>query len=160
MSGKKSDTARTNGSKSHGPVTPEGRATSSRNSTRHGLTAKTLILPGESYEDFQQLLADYVDQFKPQTNVEMDLVESMAVTQWRLRRLSVIESNLFTNEITHRANYSDNFEALEPGSQFAYAFQAVGENGRGLALLIRYEGHLTRTYDCAFKQLQILQCGL
>ena len=39
----KSETARTNGAQSNGPVTPQGRATSSRNSLRHDLeTVRTM----------------------------------------------------------------------------------------------------------------------
>src|SRR5258707_1183927 len=62
-----SDTARANGAKSNGPATPEGRAISSRNSLRHGLTAKAVVLPGESQEEFQALLDAYIDQFQPAT---------------------------------------------------------------------------------------------
>ena len=52
MSQLKSETARANGAKSRGPVTPEGRAASSRNSLRHGFTAESVVLPTESQEDF------------------------------------------------------------------------------------------------------------
>src|SRR5260370_9398211 len=49
---KKSDTSRANGAKSRGPVTPEGRAKSSRHSTRHGLRAKSIVLPPEPADEF------------------------------------------------------------------------------------------------------------
>ncbi len=52
----KAEAARANGTKSRGPATPEGRAKSSRNSLRHGLSAKSVLLPAESHEQFQLLL--------------------------------------------------------------------------------------------------------
>src|SRR4029077_5819829 len=83
----KSETARANGAKSHGPVTPEGRSASSRNSLRHGFTAKSVVLPTESSEDFQELLDSYIAQFHPQGGVEMDLIQAMAAARWRLQRM-------------------------------------------------------------------------
>ena len=103
MSLLKSETARANGAKSRGPVTPEGRAASSRNSLRHGFTAESVVLPTESQEDFQSLLDSYTDQFRPQGGVEMDLVQTMAAARWRLRRISTIETTLLNNEMTSRA---------------------------------------------------------
>src|SRR5271155_613333 len=100
----KSETARINGAKSHGPVTPEGKARSAANSRRHGLAAASIVLPGESAEDFQLLLADYIDQFKPQTGVESDLVETMAAARWRLRRLLAIETHQFDLEMTSKGD--------------------------------------------------------
>ncbi len=47
---------------STGPKSPEGKRASAANSTRHGLTAKQVVLPGEdpaAYEDlYASLLAD------------------------------------------------------------------------------------------------------
>src|SRR5437764_13824765 len=92
----KSDTARKNGAKSHGPVTPEGKACSSKNSIRHGLTAKAVMLNSESHEEFQALLDSYIDQFQPATDVERDLVQTMAITPWRLNRPVGIETNMLS----------------------------------------------------------------
>jgi hypothetical protein len=39
-----------------GPTSPEGRAISARNATRHGMCAKTLILDHENEQDWLQLL--------------------------------------------------------------------------------------------------------
>lgn len=65
-------------SKSGGPATPEGRARSSRNSLRHGLTAKSVVLPHESRAEFQLLVDSHIAQFAPFGGVEMELVEAMA----------------------------------------------------------------------------------
>jgi hypothetical protein len=153
----KSDTARTNGAKSHGPVTPEGRAKSSANSVRHGLTAKSVVLPHESTEDFQLLLDGYVAQFRPQTEVEIELVETMAIARWRLRRIVAIEANLFNTEMLRRAEEIDReFSDIDGDGRLARVFRNLAQ-GQSLALIIRYEGTLNRSYDRAFKQLQLLQ---
>jgi hypothetical protein len=153
----KSETARINGAKSRGPVTPEGKARSSANSRRHGLTASVLI-DGESDEHFQLLLAGYLDQFQPQTAVETDLCEVMAIARWRLRRLLAIETHLFDLELVlGRKRMDAELCELETDERLAWVFQKMTNTGNSLALLIRYEGSLNRSYDKALKQLLQLQ---
>jgi hypothetical protein len=154
----KSETARANGAKSRGPVTPEGRAASSRNSVRHGLTAKSVVLPTESREQFQLLLDSYLDQFHPATGVEMELVETMAVARWRMLRICAIETSVLSTELVRRAeDMNREFTGLNDDDRLAWVFQKLADHGSSLALLARYEAALNRSYDRAFKQLQILQ---
>jgi hypothetical protein len=153
----KSETARINGAKSHGPITPAGKARSSANSRRHGLTA-SVLLEGESDEHFQLLLADFMDQFQPQTAVEADLVEAMAIARWRLRRLLAIETNLFELEMTRRRKQINaDFKGIDDDGRLAFAFQKLSDTGNSLTLLLRYEGSLNRSYDRALKHLLQLQ---
>jgi len=51
----RSEAARRNGAKSHGPKTPEGKAISSANSLRHGMTAKAILLTNENPEAYTKL---------------------------------------------------------------------------------------------------------
>jgi hypothetical protein len=154
----KSDTARINGAKSHGPVTPEGRAKSSLNSRKHGLAAKYALLPDESAEEFQLLFDDYTAQFNPQTAVETELVEVMVIARWRLRRLLAIETNLFEMEMSRRVKQIDReFSDLGEDSRLAWVFQKLADNGQSIAMLIRYEGAINRSYEKALKQLLSLQ---
>jgi hypothetical protein len=153
----KSETARANGAKSHGPVTPEGRAASSRNSLRHGLSAKSVTIQGESEEEFQLFLDSYIEQFGPQGEVQMQLVETMAAARWRLRRLVPMESSLLSTEILRRAeDIDEEFQQMNDYDRLAWVFQKLADNGQSLSLLVRYEGTLNRSHDRAFQQFQLL----
>ncbi len=154
----KSETARINGAKSHGPHTPEGRAKSSLNSRKHGLAAKYALLPGEPTDEFQLLFDDYTAQFQPHTGVETELVEVMVIARCRLRRLLAIETNLFEVEISRREKQIDReFADLDDDSRLAWVFQKLADNGTSIAMLIRYEGVINRSYEKALKQLLLLQ---
>lgn len=152
------ETARSNGANSHGPATPDGRAISSRNSLRHGLRAKSILIPGESRHEFQTLLDDYVDQFQPQGPVQFDLVQTMAIARWRLNRLLAIEAALIDNQLEDSAEYLDQHKArYNPQQRAAYVFRRLADDGKSLALALRYEGALNRSFEQAFKQLRQLQ---
>jgi hypothetical protein len=154
----KSQTARANGAKSRGPATPEGRARSSRNSLRHGLSAKSVVLPAESHEQFQFLLDAHIQQFQSASDVEMELVEAMAVAPWRLRRIWAIETSLLAHELQRRAeDMDDEFTEMSGEDRLAWVFQKLADNKQSLSLLARYEGNLNRAFDRAFKQLNLLK---
>jgi hypothetical protein len=156
----KSETARINGARSHGPVTPEGKARSAANSRRHGLASASLVMDGESAEQFQLLRADFINQFKPQTAVETDLVDVMAIARWRLRRLLTVETHLFEMEVLYRKGYfktRSKMKVMEQQDGLAFVFQKLGNLGNSLSLLLRYEGSLNRSYEKALKQLLLLQ---
>jgi hypothetical protein len=97
---------RRNALKSTGPKSPEGKAAVRLNALRHGLRARTVVLPGEKAEDFHQLCADLEAEWQPQSCTEQLLVEQMAVAQWKLARVDACETALFdrfegTRQIGH-----------------------------------------------------------
>jgi len=152
----KRDSARANGAKSHGPATPEGLAKSSHNSLRHGLAAKSVVLPHEDAAQFELLLEAHIEQFHPRTAVEMDLVETMAAARWRLRRICALETALFSTELErHKEDMGPEYETGE--ERLAWVFKRLAENSKSLAMLGRYEATLNRSYDRALKQLLLLQ---
>ena len=81
--------------KSTGPKTPEGKAAVSMNALRHGLRARTVVLPGENREEFNQLCDDLEVEWRPQSRTEQFYVEQMAVSQWKLTRMEVGEAAIF-----------------------------------------------------------------
>ena len=85
---------RSNALRSTGPRTAEGKACSSRNSLAHGLTAQEIVIPGEdvvAYREFEQRL---IDDLQPNGPCELDLVERLVATYWRLRRIPRFEAAL------------------------------------------------------------------
>src|ERR1700739_2581206 len=80
------DAARANGALSKGPVTPEGKAVSSRNSLTHGMLANSVLLPGESEEEFERLHAALMEEWRPETADELAMVRTMIVAKWRQMR--------------------------------------------------------------------------
>jgi hypothetical protein len=86
---------RRNAQHSTGPKTPEGKAAVSMNALRHGLRARSVLLPGEDRNEFTQLCDDLEVEWHPQSRTEQFYVEQMAVSQWKLCRMEVTEVNIF-----------------------------------------------------------------
>ena len=86
---------RRNAQHSTGPKTPEGKAAVSMNALRHGLRARSVLLPGEDRNEFTQLCDDLEGEWHPQSRTEQFYVEQMAVSQWKLCRMEVTEVNIF-----------------------------------------------------------------
>ena len=54
-----------NAKRSTGPKTREGKERSRTNALKHGLTAETLLLPGESAEEFEAFCSEVVAHLSP-----------------------------------------------------------------------------------------------
>jgi len=66
---------RRNAQRSTGPKTPEGKATVSRNATRHGLaSSRTVVLPEENRQEFEELVDAFRSEYQPQGPLERFLV--------------------------------------------------------------------------------------
>src|SRR5260370_37814257 len=97
-----SETSRANGAKSKGPIPPEGREKSSRNSLKHGYTADNIfLLDCDDPDEFQKMEDDYAATYQPASRVEQDLVDEMVASSWRLNRIRTIETVLL-NTAAHR----------------------------------------------------------
>ncbi len=85
---------RRNAQASTGPVTPEGKAASSQNALRHGLTAhRWPILPDEA-DAYALHRAALLAEAAPAGPIETALSEHIALLLWRLRRCASLESGL------------------------------------------------------------------
>jgi len=154
----KAESARINGAKSRGPVTPEGKKRSSLNAVRHGLLAKSICLTNEDPEKFKELLQDYLTRLQPADNVELRLVEQMASAAFRLERFASAETALFDLEMDAQTpQIEKEFKKIDHASTFALAFKSLADNSKALQLYLRYETTISRQYDRALKQLLTLR---
>ena len=147
---------RANAAKSTGPVTPAGKSKVAQNARKHGLSAKQIVLPGESEADYEHLLNAYIDQFQPQTSLEFELVTVMAASRWRHRRLTAIETGLYNKDLLERRKELERFD-LTPDERIVSAFDNLCLRSLGFSALVRHDAALSRTHDRAFRQLQVLR---
>ena len=88
-----------NAQKSSGPKSAEGKSKVSGNRITHGILSDKLLLTGDNPLDYQSLLDDLQAQLRPAGALELSLVEKIAVTLWRQRRLVSAETATIELEI-------------------------------------------------------------
>ena len=100
---------------STGPRTEAGKAVSSMNSLKHGLTSRRVVLPGEDQGDFDRLHEQLRFEHSPEGALEIELVAEIAACFWRLQRArryesTVLETNSFELFVSH--THAKGFETL------------------------------------------------
>ena len=98
-----------NAKKSTGPVTVQGKQTVANNALKHGVFSKSLILSDEDPAEYKSLLNQLLQELHPSGLLEQTLVERIALTLWRQRRLvraetANIESNRSAKQIVLAVN--------------------------------------------------------
>ena len=133
----KAETARRNGALSRGPVTPEGKARSARNASRHGICARTLVPadPGEAAA-LAELRAAFLARWQPMDAAEANLVEELVFAAWRQVRLRAVEDAVLAR---------------------AQRGQPASPDLPSLATLIRYRARLARDAQHAADGLRELR---
>ncbi|MCC6392123.1 MAG: hypothetical protein IT167_16100 [Bryobacterales bacterium] len=152
---KKQQIARENGSKSKGPITPEGKKRSSLNGITHGLASKCVVLANESQDAYDHLAAQYQQEWQPVSLTESHLLTQMVNSCWRLRRIWSIETALIDSELFPQ---TEDFEAAwshhHPAMRAMDAMTVVqAESPMMLETLHRYELRYDRLYRSSMDQL-------
>ena len=92
MSSQRLEANRLNAKRSTGPKTPSGKARSSMNARKHGLTGKSIVIGDEDPKEFDAFRAALEHDLQPSTALESALVDRLAGLLWRLRRVPAIEA--------------------------------------------------------------------
>ena len=141
---------RENAKKSTGPRTPEGKARSSKNALKHGLLSTDAVLPGEDPEEFDRQLNALEDWALPRNPLEREICRQIVDAQWRMQRLSRIETAIITAKIRHarRRDEQSKSDGLEPGreAQNKLLGSAMLGHTQSVVQLSRYDAHLTRRF--------------
>ena len=119
-----------NAQHSTGPRTDAGKAAASQNALKHGLTASTVLIPGEDPAEFAQFEQSLFDFWRPFDTGEEVMVQELIYVQWRLKRCVRLEAAIFSAE-------TPDFKALN-----------------NISL---HEARLKRQYSATLKELDILQ---
>ena len=177
---RRAEAARRNAQKSTGPRTPEGKARSSMNAVKHGLTAQAAVLPGEDPDELESLARLFTAQLKPMGPLQRLLVERIISLTWKLRRVSRAEVAAARQMDAERLSFWETRQELaltvpgyiprrndhrpktrEAGALLAASFEESASNRTEidgpLVRLTKYELKLDAALRAAMRELRALQ---
>ena len=141
---------RQNSLRSTGPRTDAGKTASSKNAISHGLSAADPVLAYENRADYEKLVADYTDEYEPDTHHQNFLVSQLAGARWRLDRIQRIENAALDLIIGTP-------EDLTGTPDHKIAQRMLDSGGDPLPRLERYRASVERSYHRAIKELRLAQ---
>jgi hypothetical protein len=148
---------RRNAQRSTGPRSAEGRAASSRNAIRTGLTTMTpVVMPGESPEDLDDLSESIRNDWNPSGDHENFLVDQMISARWCLERLARWEAEAIHKIVEGPEYFFDRKQAraFEAKSADRLVVEALQQKNTIFDRLERYTRAAERAYSKAVKELQ------
>jgi hypothetical protein len=90
---------RANAKLSTGPRTLSGKEKVSGNALTHGLTAEKHVIIGESIDEFNTFKDSMLKVYEPVGAYQEEIFIKLVELLWRLRRVGVIETGIYGNEI-------------------------------------------------------------
>ena len=130
------DANRSNAKKSTGPRTPEGKARSRENALRHGLCALPLLMDCEDEDEFNEMVDNLFEEWRPATTTE-NMVFCKMVEQFWLSRRATIQ--------------------LSESTDYLVGKDGDEEDARNVSLMLRYSQTAMRGFFKAMNELIKLQ---
>jgi hypothetical protein len=163
---------RANAARSTGPRTPEGKARAALNSRKHSLTAAAVtMLRLEDQGELENLRADALAHYQPQTSQEIFAVERIAVCQLMMVRGWRLEAGMFIACVDRVLNddgtsifrlhadlYPEREVHVAQNRNYAMAegFQRMATQSPMWSLVLRYQAQVERQYRRAVEDFQRL----
>jgi hypothetical protein len=146
---------RANAQLSTGPRTSAGKAISCMNAVKTGLTGRTVLLPSDDADAYQQHLSAYENELQPVGLRERELVQSLADIQWRLQRIPGLEMAIYARG---REEFAEKFEEQDPAVRAARMdLETFIHYQKPLRNLQIQEGRLQRQREKDMAELRELQ---
>jgi hypothetical protein len=146
---------RANARRSSGPKTPAGKARSSMNAVKHGLTAKMIVIGDEDPAQFELLRKALEARYEPSSLIERELVERLAGIIWRLRRIPRFEADIIEARCTETRAFVPSRMQGAPAMGRALIWD--GQNNDSLGKLSRHEAALMNQLTKTLQMLHFIQ---
>ena len=131
-----------------GVKTDEGKAVSRYNAIKHGILCQDILIKGEDENSLIELGKKMRVELRPETEIELLLVDRIIASTWRLKRALKGESEMIECDISGLFSGKKNF-----GAALSYDFANYDSYGK----FVRYETSLERSIYKALHELQRLQ---
>ena len=146
---------RKNAQRSTGPRTEAGRARSSMNALRHGITGQVSITTVEDRAAHDKFVQELIDRLRPDDPVELQFASLIAEDFWRLQRIRAVE-----NDILALGNFSEaadiDVDHPEIHTSLTRA-QTFLDHSKDFERLTLYEQRINRALEKNRRQLDELQ---
>src|SRR5690348_5344782 len=155
VSEKRIEANRKNAQKSTGPRSIDGRARSSMNALRHGITGQVSIMTAEDRGAHDKFVQELIESLQPEGAVELQFASVIAEDFWRLQRIRAVE-----NDMLALGNFSD-AAAIDVDHPEIHASltraQTFLDQSKDFERLTLYEQRINRAIEKNRKQLGELQ---
>jgi hypothetical protein len=138
-----------------GVKTPEGKAVSKLNATKHGLLSKEVLLSGENEKSLVGLGKRLRAYIQPVGELEVILTDRVITNTWRLKRTLGVEKA--TMEWQREYELRDTFGSDPKSEQTQRKATRDMISNNDIEKLIRYETAIERSLYKALHELQRIQ---
>jgi len=122
-SDKRAEANKKNAKKSTGPTSAAGKAASSRNAVKHGLTAVKVVMDSEDPAEYDGKLAEWLGYYRPADPAQRAVIERAVYQTWRLERCAQYEAAKTGERVRHapgRYDYDQQTDAENVGRRLVY----------------------------------------